>query len=64
MYTLEVFYDGSAPPHPVERIDTSAQVLSRIPRLLGQHRACEKIVVRLGAARLFAVDCKGNRLDD
>lgn len=60
VYTLEVFYDGKA--HHIERIRSAAEVLARIPVLLELHHGCERIVVRLGDARLFAVDCKGNTL--
>ena len=62
MYTLEVFYDGKL--HHTERLTNGAEVLDRIPPLLQEHDGCEKIVVSLDRTRLFAVDCKGNRLDE
>jgi len=62
MYTLQVFYDGKL--HHTERLTSAAEVLARIPILLQEHDGCEKIVVSLERTRLFAVDCKGNRIDD
>jgi hypothetical protein len=60
VYTLEVFYDGKA--DHAERLQSAADVLSRIPVLLEAHAGCEKIVVLINGVRLFAVDCKGNTL--
>ena len=62
MYTLQVFYDGAL--HHTERLNSAAAVLARIPELLQEHQGCEKVVVSLERTRLFAVDCKGNRLPD
>ena len=62
MYTLQVFYDGSL--HHTERLARAASVLARIPELLRDHDGCEKVVISLAGTRLFAVDCKGNRLPD
>ncbi len=64
MYRLQVFYDGAPVPHHTETVRSAAEVISRIPVLLQEHEGCERIVVWLDAARLFAVDCKGNRLPD
>ncbi len=62
MYTVQVFYDGRL--HHTERLASAADVLARIPGLLEEHNGCEKVVVSLERTRLFAVDCKGNRLPD
>ncbi len=62
MYTLDVFYDGRL--HHTERLTNGAETLARIPALLQEHDGCEKVVVSLNRTRLFAVDCKGNRLPD
>jgi hypothetical protein len=60
MYTLQVFFDGRLDHLEVCR--DAAGTLARIPELLREHDGCEKIVVMFGDVRLFAVDCKGNRL--
>jgi len=62
MYTLEVFYNGVL--EHIERHSNAAAVLLRMRTLLEEHGGCEKIIVRFGSTRLFAVDCKGNRLPD
>ncbi len=62
MYTLQIFYGRAL--HQTERVTGAGNVLTRIPELLREHDGCEKIVVSLGGTRLFAVDCKGNRLPD
>ncbi len=62
MYELQVFYEGKL--HHTERRTGAADVLARIPVLLQEHEGCEKVVVMFDRMRLFAVDCKGNRLAD
>ena len=62
MYTLEVFFDGVL--DHIERRGSAAEVLTRIPELLVEHDGCEKIVVTFDGARLFAVDCNGDRIPD
>ncbi len=62
VYTLQVFYNGAL--DHTERLTGAAEVLARIPELLHEHHGCEKIVVLLERTKLFAVDCKGNRIDD
>ena len=47
-----------------EAFRTAQEVLIRIPALLSQYADCEKLVVRMGRARLFSVDCIGDRLPD
>ncbi len=64
MYRLQVFYDGADVPHHTERMSRAADVISRIPVLLEQHKGCERIVVWMDATRLFAVDCEGATLPD
>jgi hypothetical protein len=62
MYSLEVFYAGDKTPRHVERLLNAADVLKRVHALLAQHEGCETVVVYSEHARLFAVDCRGNRL--
>ncbi len=64
MYTLQVFYPRTLTPEHVEELASAAEVLTRISALLQQHGRCEKVVVWMGPTRLFAVDCKGNRIPD
>jgi uncharacterized protein (DUF2336 family) len=62
MYRLEVFIAGSqAPPH-VRFVSSASEVLSLIPALLKEHGTCERIEVWMDNARLFSVDCQGNRI--
>jgi hypothetical protein len=37
--------------------------MTGIGHLLEKHADCERVVVYCGGSRLFAVDCKGNRVD-
>ena len=62
VYQLEVFYPGQSTPHATIRLISAPEVLVRISTLLAEHHGCEHIVVMSDRARLFAVDCKGNRL--
>jgi hypothetical protein len=62
VYELIVFCPGERTPHETIRVNKASEVLQLIPELLAQHDACEHIVVMMDHARLFAVDCKGNRL--
>ena len=62
MYALHVFYPDEPSANHIEVVTTAALALSRIPMILKEHHGCERIVVFYGAARLFAVDCKGNTL--
>ncbi len=64
MYRLRVFHAGSTSPTEVLSIDSAAEVLTAIPRLLERHPDCAHVEVRVGEIRLFAVDCEGNRLCD
>ena len=64
MYTLQVFYDGSHTPDDTHEVRAASDVLTLIPKLLQDHEGCERIVVSLSGTRMFAVDCKGNRLPD
>jgi hypothetical protein len=54
---LEVFYGGKL--HHTERCKSAAEVLAIIPELLQAHKGCERILVWMGTARLFVVDCEG-----
>ena len=64
MYQLRVMKAGD--DAPFEKIDVarSRDVLAMLPTLLETHHDCERIVVLCQGARLFSVDCKGNRLPD
>jgi hypothetical protein len=62
VYTLKVFYAGETVPRHVESTLSAKEVLTRVHALLAEHHGCEHIVVLLDSTRLFAVDCKGNRL--
>jgi len=63
MYQLLVFFPGKRAPHATVTAATATEALSLIPKLLAEHIGCEHIVVMADRVRLFAVDCKGNRLD-
>jgi len=62
MYQLLVFYSGESRPHATIEVAKAPEVLELIPKILAEHQGCEHVVVMLERARLFAVDCKGNRL--
>jgi hypothetical protein len=62
MYYLLVFCPSSRVAHEEHSIARGADVLTRIPELLDAHTGCERIAVYVDYAYLFAVDCKGNRL--
>jgi hypothetical protein len=63
MYQLLVFFPGKRGPHATVRVQRASEVLEMIPKLLGDHGGCERVVVMVDHVRLFAVDCKGNRLE-
>jgi hypothetical protein len=62
MYQLLVYYPGKAGVQATFIVERAAEVLDLIPKLLAEHRGCERVVVMLDQTRLFAVDCAGNRL--
>ena len=64
VFTLLVYFAGEGGARHVKIVSDPKDVLSRIPLLLDGHSECEHIVVMLGKTKLFAVDCKGNRLPD
>lgn len=64
MYQLLVYYNGDRAVRERREVQHASDVLTLIPELLKAHEGCEHIVVMQGASRLFAVDCKGNRIDD
>jgi hypothetical protein len=64
MYRIEVFYPGERHARETRVIAHANEVLTLIHDLLAAHEGCERVTVWLDAQRLFAVDCKGNRLDD
>jgi hypothetical protein len=59
-YRAEVFYPGERQHRERHRLETSAEVIDLIPKLLAKHGECEKIAIYNGPMFLFAVDCKGN----
>jgi hypothetical protein len=64
MYRIEVLYPGERPAREVRTVAHASEVLTLIHDLLAAHEGCERVTVWLDFQRLFAVDCKGNRLDD
>ena len=54
---------GDATPHAVIDVPSSADVVALIPRILAEHDGCEHVVVMTGTTRLFAVNCRGERMD-
>ena len=64
MYDLLVYYGDDPRLRERHTVERAGDVLTMIPKLLAAHEGCEHIVVMLGPRRLFAVDCKGNRIDD
>jgi hypothetical protein len=63
MYSVHVHYAGDPVPRERDSFQAGADVLAAIPRLLERHGQCERIAVYNGVTFLFAVDCKGNRLE-
>ena len=63
MYHLRVIHQGSPIPTEVIDLDRASDVLTTIPQLLARHADCERVEVLAGPTRLFAVDCRGQRLD-
>ncbi len=61
MYRLLVYYGDDSVPRERHGASAAAEVVKLIPMLLAAHDGCERIVVMLGDARLFSVDCHGNR---
>ena len=63
MYQLTVYYPDDDFGRQTIDVLKAADVLLRIPTLLAEHTGCAKLIVTLNGARLFSVDCAGNRLD-
>lgn len=63
MYHLRVLHPGSSIPTETLSLKQASEVLIRIPELLARHTGCERIEVVAGTTPLFAVDCKGQRLE-
>lgn len=63
-YVLEVFYPAAASAEEIMRVSRATEVLEQIQGLLAKHPQCERIAVSMNGARLFAVDCAGNRLNE
>ena len=64
VYHLDVIHPGMPRPTARRSVDRAQAVLELIPELLGAHPDCDRIIVWIGLTRLFAVDCKGNRLNE
>ena len=62
VYQLLVYFPDKDVPHAIIYVNTAAEVLSVIPHLFAEHEGCEHIVVMLGAARPFSVNCAGNSM--
>lgn len=62
MYELRVFYRDDPIIRDRITLTHAANVVARLPELLGKHGECDRIEVMLGPTCLFAVDCKGNRI--
>jgi hypothetical protein len=61
-YRLLVYFPGDRVPRATFDTQRAPEVLTIIPEILASHDGCEHVVVMLDGARLFAVDCHGNRL--
>jgi hypothetical protein len=59
---VHLFYPGDPQHRERHGLDTSADVLALIPRLLTRHGQFDRIAVYAGPTFLFAVDGKGDRL--
>jgi len=62
MYELVVFHPDSREASERQQVKQSSEVLAAIPALLSRHPECERVDVMCAGARLFSVDCAGNRL--
>ncbi|WP_309089180.1 hypothetical protein [Phenylobacterium sp.] len=63
MYHLRVLHQGSSLPTEVLTLERPGDVLTSVPELLARHADCERVEVLAGPTFLFAVDCKGQRLE-
>lgn len=61
---LQVFHASERNPTETLMKARASDVLAAIPELLAHHNSCDKVVVYAAGARLFSVDCKGNRLNE
>jgi hypothetical protein len=64
MYRIDVIYPDRAEARERFHVARASEILTAVSRLLAVHQGCDRLVVWVGATRLFAVDSKGNRLDD
>ena len=63
-YHIDVHYPGERMSRERCDLDSAQAVLDAIPTMLQAHSGCERLVVWVGPTRLFAVDCRGERLED
>jgi hypothetical protein len=62
MYQLQVYFPGDPVPQAAYHTQSASAVIDLVQKALADHAGCERVVVTLSGARLFAVDCAGNRL--
>jgi hypothetical protein len=62
VYRILVYHPGEKNPRVTLDAPRGSEALALIPQLLAEHSECERVVVMHDQTRLFAVDCKGNRL--
>ena len=63
MYSLLVYYSSGSSPDETVELAHATEVVARIPELLAKHPGCERIAVVHNGVPLYAVDCKGARID-
>jgi hypothetical protein len=61
VYRLTIINPAHADRPLTIRVDTAADVLELLPRLVEDHPDCERIEVRSATRLLFSVDCASNR---
>lgn len=64
MYRIDVVYPGLGEAKETCYVARASETLTTISDLLSEHHGCERLVVWLNGTRLFAVDCRGNRIED
>lgn len=63
-YMLAVFLQGEKTPVETSSANRAPDVLNKIQELLAKHEGCERIRVYSYSVFLFAVDCRGERVDE
>ena len=62
-YTLSVFNKGETTPVETVLANRAPDAFKQIQALLSRHPACHRIRVYSYSAFLFAVDCRGERVE-